>query len=360
MKRTRTKGINLLTKARGGFAALLVLALLLGSALPSLAAGSVDTEEAGSIAVHHKAGAVDFSLYKVADVVEGDYMPTYALTGSFTAYQVAVNGLDSSGWSELAGTLSAYIKRDGIAATMKGTTDSDGNYTWNDLPVGLYLLVSDSVTSGGYSYEEAAQMVAVPGLDADEEWDYSVSVEMKVDGTVETPDDEEYMGTVSRTVNKVWSDDDDEEGKRPSSVNIQLLQDTEVYETVTLNSANSWTYTWTGLSPSYTWSVVEEEVPDSYTVSVASTEVSDTETTFTVTNTYLPDENMISSASDSTSSNNESESVDSNVSSTSSTSSSESSESLPQTGQLWWPVSVLALAGILSLGAGLIQGRKKD
>ena len=49
------------------------------------------------------------------------------------------------------------------------------------------------------------------------------------------------------SVKKVWDDENNQDGKRPASVRVQLLADGIVKETVTLNAANSWVHTWSNL-----------------------------------------------------------------------------------------------------------------
>ena len=94
--------------------------------------------------------------------------------------------------------------------------------------------------------------------------------------------------TIERKVLKVWKDD--VEVLRPTEVIIQLLKDGKVYDTVTLNAENNWRYTWEKL-PEYNddnakvkWSVIEKDVKD-YKVTYAIDG-----TTFTVTNTYDPED----------------------------------------------------------------------
>jgi len=59
------------------------------------------------------------------------------------------------------------------------------------------------------------------------------------------------------TVKIVWVDNDDRQGLRPSSVNVNLRADGSVVKTVTLNGSNSWEHTETGLDPTktYTWEI---------------------------------------------------------------------------------------------------------
>ena len=127
---------------------------------------------------------------------------------------------------------------------------------------------------------------------------------------------------------KVW---DDEAGSdRPAEVVVQLLRDGEVYDTVTLNAENNWRYTWSDLDDSYTWTVVEEECKG-YTVSVERDGI-----TFVVTNTRVTPLPTPPGPTD------------------------PAKPSLPQTGQVWWPVPVLLMCGLLFIIIGLICRRRSD
>ena len=117
---------------------------------------------------------------------------------------------------------------------------------------------------------------------------------------------------VDRTVLKVWKDEGHIE-ERPSEVLAALLCNGEVYEVVTLNEANSWTYHWNGLDGAKEWTVVEYTLLDKYTSSVTQDG-----NTFIITNTY---------------------------------------SEIPQTGQLWWPVPMLLAVGLGMIVVGLIRRR---
>ncbi|WP_434309995.1 Cna B-type domain-containing protein [Hominifimenecus sp. rT4P-3] len=60
------------------------------------------------------------------------------------------------------------------------------------------------------------------------------------------------------TVHKVW--DDNGYPDRPDSVQVHLLCNGTIHETVELNQDNQWTYTWDGLDDRYQWTVEEEAV----------------------------------------------------------------------------------------------------
>ena len=113
-------------------------------------------------------------------------------------------------------------------------------------------------------------------------------------------------------VDKIWAG-----GKNhPSSVTIELRDGDTVVDTVTLGDWNNWHYSWHDLDASAKrdWNVVEVNVPDGYTASYSFNG-----TTFTVRNT----------------------------------------EKLIQTGQLNWPVPVMAVLGLALLCVGIAMLRRK-
>ena len=114
------------------------------------------------------------------------------------------------------------------------------------------------------------------------------------------------------TVVKQWSGDNAK--NRPDSVTITLYDGEKVYDTVRLGDWNDWTYTWKKLDGRGNWQVVETNIPKGYTPSyrVRSDVV-------TVTNTYL----------------------------------------LIDTGQLNWPIYVLAALGAVLLLSGLLMATKR-
>lgn len=90
---------------------------------------------------------------------------------------------------------------------------------------------------------------------------------------------------VSRTVEKVWNDNNNPD--RPTSITVNLLRNGEVYETVTLSAANGWDYNWPNLDAGYTWSVQEVNVAEGYEPGIVRSG-----DTFVITNTYIPDETI--------------------------------------------------------------------
>ena len=113
----------------------------------------------------------------------------------------------------------------------------------------------------------------------------------------------------------------------PGSVTIQLLQNGNVYDEVTLSARNGWRHTWLNLNASSHWKVVEKDVPAGYTVAIAQDG-----TAFVVTNTR-----SASSANP----------LDHLSAQNPPNQSNKPRSLLPQTGQLWWPVPLLTAVGMI-------------
>ncbi len=95
--------------------------------------------------------------------------------------------------------------------------------------------------------------------------------------------------TVDVTVKKVWNLDNG--GTPAESVTMTLFKNGEPYQTVVLNSQNSWTHTWPNLNSSDYWYVQEMDVPDGFTASTTQNG-----SIFTVTNDDINPADPINSA----------------------------------------------------------------
>ena len=98
-------------------------------------------------------------------------------------------------------------------------------------------------------------------------------------------------GETSVNVSKVWNDANNQDGIRPTSIEVQLYaDDTPEGSPVVLNSGNSWQHIWTGLplkkaGQLISYTVKEVNVPNGYTIA----ESGDAATGYTLTNTHEPE-----------------------------------------------------------------------
>ena len=93
----------------------------------------------------------------------------------------------------------------------------------------------------------------------------------------------------SRTVTKIWEDEENQDGIRPTSIMVQLMADQKPYgDPVELNEANNWTYTWTKLPVKEKKKVITYKVEEISKIEGYDTTYSDD--TFIITNTHKPAE----------------------------------------------------------------------
>ncbi len=251
----------------------------------------------GSLTLEYAQEGVTFQMYQVGQRMEDGSLE---LTGDFTDYSV---DLSQDDWLDTAATLAALAARDQLPADASGVV-SDGTVTFSKLENGIYLVVGASNSQGGFYYTPVPFLVELSGQ--------AITAQVKFD-------QEEEEQPLAYTVKKVWSQDQGQD--RPDQVTVQLLRDGEVYRSALLNDSNHWSYTWDGLESGHRWQVTEQDVPEGYQMSV-----SQEGTVFRVTNTWSPEETPTPPTPDET-----------------------PSDTLPQTGQLWWPVPLLLGAGLLLL-----------
>ena len=109
-----------------------------------------------------------------------------------------------------------------------------------------------------------------------------------IDGTAITNTHKTEKTSVS--VEKKWKDQDNKDGSRPSSVSVQLYANGVASGSpVTLDAANSWKHTWSGLDKNasgkaITYTVKETSVPHGYTSTISG----DMASGFMVTNSHTP------------------------------------------------------------------------
>lgn len=295
---------------------------------PVLAAAEAEQTK-GSISIGCPAEGLEFSLYRVADYKDtGDF----ALIEKFQNYRVS---LDSDEWKGTARTLVDYAERDGIQADAELKSESDKTVCFENLSRGLYLVKGQEIEAQDNGKAKISvppvSLIALP--DASQKDTLHIRVNLKYD--------EEKMDNIEASqtkihVLKVWKQDQVKE--RPASVQVDLLRTdqngtTTVVDSQILKKENQWSYTWENLSSQVSWSVVETEVPSGYTVSTSREG-----NTVVLTNTKTADSEDKSESTDKTG--------------TSGENGGNSSQKLPQTGQLWWPVPLLMLAGVICLLAG--------
>lgn len=306
-------------RRRAGLTAILVVLMMAVFTQVCFAAPKIDTEKDVSVKIEYaKEGValsnVTFSIYRIADVSPYVEFTPY---GEFKKYNVDMTDLDSESWRTLAYTLDGYVTRDGISADGRGTTDANGNlvFAGKNMKAGLYLVIGEKCKKGNTVYTSEPFLICLPERNAGDRWEYAAVVKPKVSSEIAPGYDLDLSAL------KVWKDSSS--AKRPKSIQVQLVRDGKVYDTVTLSKDNGWKYTWKNLERAGNWKVVEKTSLKDY--KVTSVRESDT---FVITNTLAKD--------------------------------NAGGGKLPQTGVLWWPCLALLAAGLLCVIAGVYRRYRHD
>lgn len=254
-----------------------MFALMLATIGLSAPAAPAATAAEGSLTVTYQyqeaaLNNADISLYRLADwSAKGGYTPAgdFADHGKYPVDWNILNA-DQQTLRDFANTMAGYIAVNKPAAENTLKTDSAGVATFDQLKDGLYLAVVAPYEGNVLTCQTAAMLVALPNVHKDADDQRTLSIEPKADCAVPP--------TTTISVNKVWKGKNS--SKRPESVKMNLLQDGKVYDSIMLNNANDWKYTWKGLQAKHEYTVVEANVPGNYTALV-DRENND----YTVTNT---------------------------------------------------------------------------
>ena len=299
-------------------ARLLVRILAIGLALFSVGALSTKASPADSkLTVSFQKQeiswqGVEFSLYLLTQQ-KGEEL---VLREPFSSYGVDLDLTQSSGWREAAFALQGYLWQNQVTPLQTQSVSEQGTVVFDALPQGIYLVPGQTQRQGDRVYETEPFLVCLPALDAG-------GAPISQQTVYPKWGDYPHRESVSYKVLKVWQDGGNQ-ALRPEKIEVQLLCDGVAFDAVELTAANSWRYVWEDLDADHRWTVVES-VPEGY---VATLELQGT--TFVLTNRasdFVPPPGEVPP------------------------------EKLPQTGQLWWPVPLLASLGSLLVVWGFLRRR---
>ncbi|ACI34402.2 collagen-binding A precursor protein-like protein (plasmid) [Lacticaseibacillus paracasei] len=182
-------------------------------------------------------------------------------------YSLTINKEDESG-APLANAVFSVIRKstNGVVGTI--TTGPDGKGTIYGLLKDDYIIRETSAPSG---YTLAKDVT----VSAD-------SFDSK--GATATITDKKAVTTVSGT--KTWKDNDDQDGKRPDSIKVNLLANGKVVQSKTVKASDNWEYSFTNLpefenGKKITYTVTEDAVAG-YTSTVDGYNVTNNHTPATV------------------------------------------------------------------------------
>lgn len=279
-----------------------ILALLLIFTIPVTAAAA--SSESADLTVQiqwerQPLPEVPVEIYRIQDMDEAGNLTTRDSYAGIS-YLPDIRDAHAEQWKAAALALEGFIRESGLPPEGTALTNAAGTAKFSALPRGLYLVMGTRTRQEGWLYSTAPFFALVPGQD----------IHAKVERVPEK---------ISLQVIKQWFDQGGEEC-RPTQIRVQLHRDGKLFEVVTLREEENWTYTWDDLDAACHWSVKEEPVQ-------GYSGTGEQQGNVVILRNYLEKGEEI--------------------------------RKLPQTGQLWWPVPMLTLAGLALVLLGLLH-RKKD
>lgn len=309
--------------------------------MPVQAVEMIDPERAGTLDVYFSLGdgtdltGMQFDLYRVASVQENG---NAQLCGDFASLDTDISLTPTDDWAVVTTEAANLVRRNGLAPEQSARLNEEGVAHFPEagkkIIAGIYLIFSRTKDIGGRKVGCNPTLAALPLEDSG--WNYNVRVTPK-GGKITSKD---YLEVV-----KIWNDKESEK-KRPEFVLVDLYCDGVLVDTQKISAAMQWQYRWepvpiwkslghTGNGPGsdvtiegeHSWYVVEHKV-DGYKTTYALSG----DHRFVITNTIRR------------------------------TTTPSSGDRLPQTGVLWWPVPLLAVAGLslLCLGWSMAGRKEKD
>ena len=226
------------------------------------------------------------------------------LLPQFEGSGISVTGLLSGTDKQDAKKVAEYVAEKNLS-TLELSTRS-GMVFFDDLSEGLWLVYTEDLR-----YTFNPYVILLP---------YTAEGKTTYDA-VSAPKMEEKQQDHQRiNVVKKWEDEGNAAGKRPEQVTVRLIKDELEIASVSLSESNGWSHLFENLPEDGVYRV-EEQAVDHYTPQYSGDEING----FIITNTYQPDR-------------------------------------LPQTGQYWWPIAILTIAGaaMILLGVLELRGRKHE
>lgn len=239
-------------------------------------------------------------ICQIAKLNNSGYYPT----AHFEDSGISIAGILNNPDQATAKSVMKYATDNNIPSI--SAISGEGKVEFNNLDIGIWLVYCKA--DGKYTFNP--YIVLLPYASNGELY-YEVSASPKIG--------DNKPNLLNIYVIKRWDDKNNAAKKRPNRVLVELLDKNTVIEMVELNETNGWSHTFKDIPKDGSYSVREKAI-NNYTPHYSG----DVNNGFIITNTY-------------------------------------SGEKLPQTGQYWWPIAVLAVAGIalVLLGLGVRKNDKK-
>lgn len=335
---------------------------------------SAAEEKSGRISLENSVPGMVWDIYRTGDALEDGILKPEEI---FYDFRIPSKLEHREEIQKLAYTFESYINIKGLRPLDSRAADDNGKAVFADLAEGWYTAVPHSLEKDGMLYESGPVMICVSSFEIySDVWGTNVRVCPKVNKSTKIPENKKKI-VIRYEPDPTYPNSDD-------PVNVIIYRDDEEYYRLELNKENDWTYVLPDIPDDDTnWSIILEDTPDDvYPLYRKETDRTNTTPvdTFIVThrwdynNTVLYPLPTFTAPPGSPDDEPEVTTVTDEITPESTTSPAmltpEDTEppvitriteesSLPQTGQLWWPVPLLAVCGAAFIGAGAVIRTKE-
>lgn len=337
---------------------------------------SAAEKKSGRISLENSVPGMVWDIYRTGDALEDG---TLKPDKKFSGYRIPSKMEHREEIQTLAYTFESYINIRNVKPVDSRAADDKGTAVFTDLAEGWYTAVPRQLVKDGMLYESGPVMVCVSSYEIySDVWGTDVRVCPKVNKNTKIPENKKKI-VIRYEPDPTYPDSDE-------PVNIIIYRDDEEYYRLQLDRDNDWTYVLPEIPDDDTkWSVILETTPEDvyplYRKETDRTDITPVDT-FIVThrwdynNTVLyplptftappgsPDDEPEVTATVTEELIPENTTVPVMLTPEETeppviTRITEESR-LPQTGQLWWPVPLLAVCGAAFIGAGAVVRVKED
>lgn len=276
--------------------------LLVFVAMPCFASNEVQGRVTISLSDKDKnnISGMQVHICQIAEIDQNEYKPSKHFENSSLSISAIV--IDPN--YAVTQTLMQYVTENLVPGIT--TVSENGIAEFSNLDLGIWLVYPDK--DSDYTFNP--YIVFLP-FQSQGFLHYEIASSPKVE--------ENKANKTNVYVIKKWDDRNNAAKKRPEAITVELLNDKTVVDSVTLTSNTAWSHTFSNLPNNGKYSVREKAVSN-YKASYSG----DVKNGFIITNTYI-------------------------------------GEKLPQAGQYWWPIAIIAVAGAGFILLGIIElGAKKD
>ena len=336
----------------------------------AFARNAVDLSKKGSLSVTYKFGddmlfdGVQSHIYKIGSVSEiGEFTldPDYANLTDISINSINDPSKAQGQWKQVLDAVrpTAILQHQPSYTSVS----QNGKAVFTGIELGLYLIETEDVIKDDCRYVFSSFLVTVPQLGDDDEWIYDGA--QYISEATAKCEKYDIDREVEFELHKRWNDSGNE-NVRPTSISVRIRRNGEDYKRVTLNSDNGWSYEWKD-KPGYIWEFEETiEGNNPYSVSVTRTENADgLMVVYTMTNTYTgttpppPGTPPNTPPGTPPSTPPGPPQFPDVLGAIRELPAVLGARRLPQTGQLWWPIPVMVIAGVVFIAKGIRKNRTK-